>query len=78
AGPLYFFIDIESELNDQIYNTDTVHIWCNSTSIDEVNKSKEISIIFDILGRKTTLENTALIFIQYSDGRIEKRITLKE
>jgi hypothetical protein len=78
AGPLYFFIDIESELNDQIYDTDTVQIWCNSTSIDELNKSKEISTIFDILGRKTTLENRALIFIQYSDGRIEKRITLKE
>ena len=78
AGPLYFFIDIESELNDQIYDTDTVQIWCNSTSIDEINKYKEISNIFDILGRQTTLENRALIFIQYSDGRIEKRITLKE
>ena len=78
AGPLYFFIDIESELNDQVYDTDTVQIWCNSTSVDEINKSKEISNIFDILGRKTTLENRALIFIQYSDGRIEKRITLKE
>jgi hypothetical protein len=78
AGPLHFFADIESELSDQIYDIDTVQIWCNSTSIDEINKSKEISIIFDILGRKTTLENRALIFIQYSDGRIEKRITLKE
>lgn len=78
AGPLYFFIDIESELNDQIYDTDTTQIWCNSTSIDEINKSKEISNIYDILGRKTFLENRSLIFIQYSDGRIEKRINLKE
>jgi hypothetical protein len=78
AGPLHFFIDIASELNDQVYDTDTVQIWCNSTSIDEINKYKEISNIFDILGRQTTLENRALIFIQYSDGRIEKRITLKE
>ena len=78
AGPLYFFIDIESELNDQIYDTDTVQIWCNSTSIDEVSKSKEISNIFDILGRKATIENRSLIFIQYSDGRIEKRINLNE
>ena len=78
AGPLYFFIDIESELNEQIYNTDSVQIWCNSTSIDEINKTKQISNIFDILGRKTTLENKFLIFIQYSDGRIEKRINLKE
>ena len=78
AGPLYFFIDIESELNDQIYDTDTVQIWCNSNSIDEIKKSKEISKIFDVLGRDTNLENRTLIFIQYSDGRIEKRITLKE
>jgi len=78
AGPLYFFIDIESELNEQIYKIDTVQIWCNSTSIDDINKSKEIINIFDILGRKTTLENRFLIFIQYSDGRIEKRINLKE
>ena len=77
-GPLYFFIDIESELNDQLYDTDTVQIWCTSNTINEINRSKEISKIFDVLGRETNLENRTLIFIQYSDGRIEKRITLKE
>ena len=49
AGPLHFFIDIQSELNDQVYETDTLQIWCNSTSIDEIKKSKEINNIFDFL-----------------------------
>ena len=78
AGPLYFFIDIESELNDQIYDTDTLQIWCNTTNIMEQQNQKEIVGFYDIFGRKTSLKNYELLFIQFSDGSIEKRLILKK
>ena len=78
AGPLYFFIDIESELNDQIYDTDTVQIWCNTTNIIEQKYKKEIVGIYDIFGRKTSLRSYGLLFIQYSNGGIEKRLVLEK
>lgn len=73
AGPLYFFSDIESELNDQIYNTDTSQIWCNPTVTIEGNLNKEIVAIYDFLGRKLNSRKTPLILIQYSDGTFERK-----
>jgi hypothetical protein len=78
AGPLHFFIDINSELNDQIYTTDTVQIWCNTTEIIESTNSKEIIAIYDALGRKTQAKINTLQFIKFSDGTIERRIFIKE
>lgn len=72
AGPLYFFINIESELNDQIYDTDTVQIWCNSTSIAEQKSQKEIIGIYDLLGREAEQKNQTLLYF-YDDGSVEKK-----
>ena len=78
TGPLYFFIDIESELNDQIYDTDTVQIWCNTTNMIEQKYQKEIIGIYDIFGRKASLKNYELLFILFSDGSIEKKLILEK
>jgi len=77
AGPLHFFIDIQSELNDQVYETDTLQIWCNSTSIDEIKKSKKINNIFDFLGRESNVDKNKPLFYIYDDGTIEKKIILE-
>jgi len=76
AGPLYFFIDISSELNDQIYDTDTVQIWCNSNGILEQKEQKEIVEIYDLSGRKTKATNQPLLHI-YNDGTILKKVILE-
>jgi hypothetical protein len=76
AGPLYFFINITSELNDQIYDADTVQIWCNSTGIAEQKNQKEIVEIYNIFGRKIKATNQPLFYI-YDDGTIEKRIVIE-
>jgi hypothetical protein len=76
AGPLHFFADIESELNDQIYDADTVQIWCNSTSIAEHENLKKIIEVYDVFGRKTRKTNQPLFYI-YDDGTVEKKIIIE-
>ena len=78
AGPLHFFIDITSELNDQISTTDTVQIWCNTTEIIESTDSKEIIAIYDALGREAQTKINTVQFIKFSDGTIEKRVFIKK
>ena len=78
TGPLYFFIDIESELNAQIYDADTVQIWCNTTNTIEQKYQKEIIGVYDVFGRKACLKNYGLLFILFSDGSIEKKLILEK
>jgi len=76
AGSLNFFVNVESELNDQISITSTVQIWCNSTDIIELKNLKEIVEIYDVFGRKTRRTNHPLFYI-YNDGTVEKRIVIE-
>ena len=78
AGPLHFYSDIESELNDQIYQIDTAEIWCNTTETIDLANPKEILIVYDILGKKTKLEKNTIQLIKFSNGRIKKHILLEE
>lgn len=78
AGPLHFFGDISSELNDQVYTTDTVQIWCNTTGIITPPNQKEIVAIYDILGREANKKKNMLQFIEFSDGTTERRIILEK
>jgi len=72
-GNLYFYIDIESELGDLYSSTDTVSIWCNTTSVIDVKNNIPEFIYFDMLGRK----NKKKLFLHISDNiRIEKRIEI--
>ena len=75
-GPLSFYTDIESELNDQFNDTTTTIINCINP-ISENSTVNNLSFeIYDFLGRKTKYkENTALIY-KYSNGEIRKIITL--
>jgi len=76
-GPLYFYANINSELNDQFNDIDTVQIWCNSTSISENSSNKNLIGIYDIFGREIPETQNKLLFFKYTDGTIEKRLLLK-
>ena len=76
SGPLHFFADIQSELNDQFNDTDMVQIWCN-TSINEINTGVKILKIVNLLGENCSEEKNTLLFYIYDDGRVEKRITVE-
>ena len=76
-GPLYFYANINSELNDQFNDIDTVQIWCNSTSISENSSDKNLIGIYDIFGREIPETQNKLLFFKYTDGTIEKRLLLK-
>ena len=77
-GPLNFYTDIQSELNDQFNDTATVMINCISP-ISENSTEDNLSFeIYDLLGRKTKFkENTVLIY-KYSNGKIRKIITQRK
>ena len=76
-GPLYFYANINSELNDQFNDIDTVQIWCNSTSISENSSEKNLIGIYDIFGNKIHETQNKLLFYKYTDGTIEKKLLLK-
>ncbi|MBU45812.1 MAG: hypothetical protein CMD28_00100 [Flavobacteriales bacterium] len=78
AGPLSFVTDISSELNDQIYATDSVQIWCGATGMIELSGPKSIITISDLIGRKNRSRANTIQLIKLSDGTIEKRIILKK
>ena len=75
AGPLHFFINIESELSDQILKTDTVQIACNTSIINNATHKKSVVATYDILGRQQKINN--LSFIKSSDGKIQKSLIIK-
>jgi hypothetical protein len=77
-GPLNFYTDIQSELNDQFNDTAQVIINCISP-ISENSTEENLSFeIYDLLGRKTKfIENSVLIY-KYSNGEIRKIITQKK
>ena len=78
AGPLHFYTDIESELNDQFYDTSTIIILCNSTEIAESKSEKKLVEIYDIYGRKSKQIRNKILFYHFSDGTIEKKLIIKK
>lgn len=76
SGNLHIVIDIESELNDQIYYSDTVYIQCLS-NINEINNREKIIYSFDLNGRKINTEKNKLIFNQLNNGKIVKEIIIE-
>ena len=77
AGPLTFFSDINSELNDQIYLSETIQIWCYSSTIFDSEKSKKIKDVYTLLGKKTSIKNNENLLFIYEDGSIKKRFLIK-
>ena len=76
-GPLHFYVDIESELNDQFYDTASIIIFCNSTSVKEHHAPKTLECIYDIFGRKSNALQNNILFYHFSDGTIEKKLIIK-
>ena len=78
SGPLHFFIDIESELSDQITQTDTIQISCTPNSITELENSKKIIDIYNSLGKKCGLKKNTVLLLKLSNGEVRKRIFIEK
>ena len=77
-GPLSFYTDIESELNDQYNDTATVIINCIS-NISENNSTQELNFeIYDLLGRKTNFKENSILLYKYINGKVKKINTQKK
>jgi hypothetical protein len=75
SGPLHFFADIQSELNDQFNDIDTVQIWCN-TSINEDTEVVKLLKIVNILGEDSSERKNTLLLYIYDDGTVKKKIVV--
>ena len=77
-GPLNFYTDIQSELNDQFNDTATVMINCISP-ISENSTEDNLSFeIYDLLGRKTKFIENSVFRYKYKNGEIRKIITQRK
>ena len=47
------------------------------SSIEEINNTKKIRKITDVLGREINEENNTQLFYIYDDGTVEKKITIE-
>lgn len=74
-GDLHFFADINSEIGDQVYDSDTTLIWCNTTQINESEVIKKINTSYDVLGRKSNKQG--LRIIKLSSGNVKKQLSFK-
>ena len=75
---LRFFIDIESELCDQVQQTDSTEIFCNTNTININNAQKKIVEVYDINGKTTQLNSNKISLIRFSDGTIRKAIYIEK
>ena len=78
AGPLHFYANIESELNDQFYDTDTIIIFCNSTEILDLPQERALESVYDLFGRKSKVAQNNILLYYFSDGTIEKKLIIKK
>ena len=77
-GPITFTADITSELGDNINFIDSsIIINCPATIIKNINNSKKLIRIIDVLGRELEKENNKLLLYLYSDGTVEKKIIIE-
>jgi hypothetical protein len=77
-GPLNFYTDIISELNDQFSDTTTVIIDCMIHISDNNTEEKLNFEIYDLLGRKTKFIENSVLLYKYSNGEVRKIYTLKK
>ena len=76
-GPLHFYTDIQSELNDQFHDTATVIINCISQISENSTENNLRFEIYDLLGRKTKFKENSVLIYKYSNGEMRKIITKK-
>ena len=74
-GDLHIVIDLESELNDQIYYSDTVSIQC-LTNITEIKNKKKVVASYNLLGKRINTKKNTLILNRLNNGEIIKQIII--
>ena len=76
SGNLHIVIDIESELNDQIYYSDTVFIQCPSAIYENINSNKIIET-YDIFGRKIIAKKNTVCINRLNNGQVTKQVVIE-
>jgi len=65
---------------DTVINTDPQNYFstnCNGTSIQEHTTNKKLLKVTDLLGRETKESKNEVLFYNYDDGTVEKRIVIE-
>ena len=78
SGPLIFYTDLISELNNQVSFNDTVQIWCNTTESFEIENELKATKFYDASGRVSQPKTNTIQLIKFSDGTIEKVFKIKK
>lgn len=71
-GPLNFYTNIESELNDQYSDTSTIIIDCINQVQENINATHLGVEIYDLLGRKTKFKKNTTLIYKYANGEFRK------
>ena len=76
SGDLHIVIELESELNDLVFYSDTINIQCLST-VNEINQDLRDGSIYNLLGKRNKLENNKILLHQRKNGSIIKKIIIE-
>ena len=69
---------IETDVNGCVGDTVSLSVSIIITSsIEEINSTRKLNKITDILGRKSNQKKNTPLFYRYDDGTVEKRITIE-
>ena len=79
SGYLYFYSDMESELNDNVLDTSKTMISCN-TSLQPfpIKFEKNLTSIYSILGQFNRKREGGVFIELYNDGSFEKKVIFKQ
>ncbi len=79
SGFLYFYSDMESELNDNVLDTSKTMISCN-TSLQPlpIKFEKNLTSIYSILGQFNRKKERGVFIELYNDGSFEKKIIFEQ
>ena len=69
---------IETDVNGCVGDTVSLSVSIIiASSIEEINSTRKLNKITDILGRKSNQKKNTPLFYKYDDGTVEKRITIE-
>ena len=78
SGFLYFYSEMESELNDNVLDTNKTMISCNTSFQSYPDKAeKKLTSFYSILGQLNIKKEKGILIELYNDGSFEKKIILK-
>ena len=68
---------IETNINGCIGDEIITMVSVIISSIEEINNTKKLNKITDVLGKKMIENNNTLLFYIYDDGTVKKKITIE-